>query len=249
MVSKQTVAFSFADCVMKWDLESRSAHIMDVEPGTAYMTLNSTGDELIAVYLLGKDGKDSHHVHVRQAQLRARRYTLKAPNHRPLPTSSTNIELPKLDPDMVFEKSRGVTSIFHHRIGALGIRPVLRNLKYYLLITHDQLNDRISLHLLHAEYSRTHPVAPIGYNLLYSVLRSTANSGIEISCPEAVPPYRSSGFMGVDHGSRHDDPPACALYGDREFVLLVDRNGLTAWCFDETARPPGSGPVKPIAME
>lgn len=249
MVSNQTVAFSFADCVMKWDLESRSAHIIDVDSGTAYMALDSTGDNLIAVYLFGKDGKDSTHVHVRQARLRITRYPLKVPNHRPSPTSSTDIDLPKLGPDLVFEKSRAVASIFHHRIGAIGVRPVLRNLQSYLVITHDPLNDRISLHLLPAEYSRTYPVASIGYNLLYSVLRGTAKPGIEISCPDAVPPYRSSGFMGVDHGSRYDDPPACALYGDREFALLVDKNGLTAWCFDETARPPGSCPVKCIAKE
>ena len=228
---------------MKWDFASRSAHVIDVELGTAYMTLDSSGDSLIAVYLFGRDGKDSTHVHVREAQLRIARYPLNVSNRHPSPVSLTNVKLPKLGPDLVFEKSWGVSSVFHNRIGALGIRPVLRNLKYYLLINHDPLNDRISLHLLPTEYARTYPVVSIGYNLLYSVVRNSAKPGIEISSPDAFSQYRCSNFMRVDHESRDDDPPACALYGDREFVLLVDKNGLTAWCFDETAQPPGSCPV------
>ena len=243
MVCKLTVAFSFGDSVMKWDFASRSANVVDVESGTAYMTLDSSGDNLIAVYLFGRDGKDSTHVHVRQAQLRIAKYPLNVSSHHPPPVSLTDVRLPKLGPDLVFEKSRGVSSVFHDRIGALGIRPVLRNLKYYLLINHDPLNDRISLHLLPTEYARTYPVASIAYNLLYSVVRNPTSPGIEISSPDAVSRYRSSNFMHIDHESRDDDPPACALYGDREFVLLVDKNGLTAWCFDETAQPPGSCPV------
>lgn len=87
----------------------------------------------------------------------------------------------------------------------------------------------------------------MAHNLFYYVNGADADDygivpWICISNPDAVDSPRPAEFMEIEGPSVHGPrtAPTHLLYGDGDFVLVVDTIGLEVWCFDETVRPPGA---------
>ncbi|GFG17633.1 hypothetical protein CNMCM6936_008217 [Aspergillus lentulus] len=248
------VAFGFKDpaagntVIMQWDFNTRVSRTLVVADHLVFIDLHSTLDCLISVHLQRNDNVDGpwdlEGVPCNAAQLQVVKHcfddSLEAPQ-----TASKILTLPKLEnSDWVVRPNAWLSEQFNDRAGILIARPKGskdHHPHYIIAITHYIETEEVFLHLLppeHTSSSHLH-VAPIDRNLLYYIRVERAMPTIWISQPGAHVPYRPAKSMpspwAVDPG--HHDADEYVLKGDHDCVLLVNRGGVSAWCFDEAAQP------------
>lgn len=248
LASGKKVAFGFTDCVVAWDFRARITHRINVVPGMLYMALDSSGDTVTVVHPSRPNCKD-----IDPTTLQISKYPLEGSTH-PNPLSSSTLPIPQSPrPDVVLDTNFIMSSFIsdltrcNNRTGVLALRSaqLLPLPSYVLFISHDRDSDRLSLHALNHKHAYNDSFVSVGCNILYYLVPDAPRIHVGVSNPHDVPAFRSSRFMGVNVRHAHESP-YCSLYGDGEFVLLLHEDGLTVWCFEDSAPIAGACPVEPL---
>lgn len=263
LVSNQTIAFGFDGNALVCDSPSRIVHSVAVPPGMVFMALDSTGG-FITVHISGGTDQqaeveadsdsesESNYVPIDDARLLVSRYSMNgslppsfvSSTLLPIPDPNHFSNIPDHSTDLALAKNTTLLTLSNNKLGVLTVaRRQNRQIHCFFFLSHDPLSNRLSLHPSPADYNLASPVAPIGRNLLYYLKFDAWRPYIRICNSDESPPFTHSRYMYTRRVSADITSSSYAIDGDGEFVLLIDRDGVTAWCFDELASlaPAGSG--------
>ncbi|KAE8349812.1 hypothetical protein BDV28DRAFT_54141 [Aspergillus coremiiformis] len=235
------------DCIIHWQLDSRVARTFNIENRLAYMDVNPTTGDLITVHLEETVGHDAV-VHTRPAmcaQLRVMKYSLKdAANTSTNRPQHYNMALPSIaDPASYVEIDSSLSFAIGNTMGILSVRPkgcLAETSRGLVAITYDPGIDKVSINVVSAENTPFVPLcmACVGNNIIYYIKNDNGKPKIWISNPDAMVSHRPAKLMDpqlpreasnrvYSYGTNY------TLRGDRDFILIVDQNGLKAWCFND----------------
>ncbi|KAL4888555.1 hypothetical protein BDV59DRAFT_211047 [Aspergillus ambiguus] len=246
--------FGHGDSVVHWDLSSQVARTIPLESGMVFLTLNPAADALHTVYLERKrhppGGPGALFTPSKDYHLRIATYPFRDVLN---PRTSDTLALPAvadhLDSDGVTmwgsEKgfnNRCADIVFSARSQLQPLQPAERTADDCLMmVSYDRRVDRFAIHSFDpAQYAALiHPDCMVSIdNLLYYITNDNGKPRVCISNPDSPCPHRPA--KGVDPqlprepaGREYSYSTRLALMGDRDFLLLVDENGLKVWRFGE----------------
>ncbi|GAB1214999.1 hypothetical protein ATERTT37_004181 [Aspergillus terreus] len=221
--------------VIHWDLHSRVARTISIAQPIVFMALNPVSNLLVTA-------------HNEEASLRIANHPLATPkdqNHLP---ASYTLDLPGIPATLAQPAAFQSTS----SVGYFRLTPrhredqTLDEGDRLVAATYDDCLDCVSIHLLPGEdalFEDRCVAAPVDHNLLYYLKNDRGKPRVWISNPDALPGARHRPARAVDPQlpreatSRvYSSSGAFTLMGDRDFVLMVDENGLKVWCFNESVK-------------
>ncbi|EAW13339.1 F-box domain protein [Aspergillus clavatus NRRL 1] len=235
---------------MQWDFSLRVSRMIDVAANLVFMNVHPTLDSLTTVHLEQNDSNggppDPTGIPYNLAQLRIMKHWLTDTSNVTQAVSKV-VALPEVqDIDLLIQSKTEISEAFNDRVGILIAQTRTRqpsDLGSIIAIAHDLDSDEIFLHVLPPEHTSPRLcLAPIDRNLLYYIRVEQGKPTIWISHPNAQIPYHpaksmDTHFMRDSMHAHQRDSQEFVLKGDNDCVLLVDDEGMSAWCFDEAAQP------------
>ncbi|KAL5356220.1 hypothetical protein BJX96DRAFT_171407 [Aspergillus floccosus] len=216
--------------VVHWDLHSRVAHTISVARPIAFMALNPASDLLVTA-------------HVEETSLRITNHPLASSKDQSHPPASYTLDLPGVFAQPTPFQSTSIVGYFRLTPRQFGNQTPDEQDRI-VATAYDERLDRVSVHLLPSEdvlFEDRCVAVPVDHNLLYYLKNDRGKPRVWIANPDALPAARHRPAKAVDPQlpreatSRvYSSSGAFALMGDRDFVLMVDENGLKVWCFDES---------------
>ncbi|BDD54967.1 hypothetical protein MAP00_000530 [Monascus purpureus] len=257
VVNGHKVAFCFTNSVTIWDFQSQSTtRTFPADPGMVFMALSAASNNLVTVHLRNRnDGTYPLRVPSAQAHLEVVRYSLdetdRANSLSQPEVSKDYLNLPLDDTWVVdrFERHLKTMSWCSNRTEALGLRSLepesgrIVPPSHLIFISHDLSRDQIALHV---DDWRSRRMTCVAHNIFYFVEGNDDETPcIWISNPSAVDSLRPAESMQIEGPSVHCplSAPTHLLYGDSDFVLVLNTIGLEVWCFDGTIHPPNAIPL------
>ncbi|THC95759.1 hypothetical protein EYZ11_004756 [Aspergillus tanneri] len=255
MASGRSIALAFigimtseGDYVLYWDLNTRAARTINIATHLGYMALNSEARSLTTVHLEERNYYNAcvqpQHSPAKRAHLQVTKYLVdeSATFGR---SSSYTLELPAIVDATGHVEIRypDTSPKFSDRMGLFSVRPREGSpsaLSSMVTVAYDPRTDQVDLHVLQPEHTPFYPLCmtSVDHNILYYIKNDNGKPQIWISNPDATSPHRPSKCMNPqlprEATSRvYSHATGFALHGDREFILMIDENGLKVWCFDE----------------
>lgn len=142
-------------------------------------------------------------------------------------------------------EQRVKTPWFNDRVGVLGLQPRPSNIQCEptgaVFVWYDSVCDDVFVHTDMWENRRMAFIAP---DIHYFFIEGDTTEEDEcplfrILLPSISNEPRIAEWMGLDAACHDADESSYYIYGDANFILLLDHSGLTVWCFDESFRPLG----------
>ncbi|KAE8403582.1 hypothetical protein BDV37DRAFT_133507 [Aspergillus pseudonomiae] len=246
MAFKSTTA-SGSECIIHWQFDSRITHTFNIANKIAYIDMVPTAGTLITVHLEETVGPDTS-----IAQLRVNKYSLK--DTVAMRSPSFTVALSSIaDPAWHVEIDDTLSSTFGNAMGILtfGRGDCLTETPGDIAaITYNQETGRVSVNVVSTENTPFIPIcmAYVDSNILYYVKNDNGKPEIWISNPDARIAHRPARCINpqlpreasnrvYSHGTNF------TLRGDRDFILMVDQNGLKVWCFNDNISLSGAVPL------
>lgn len=234
----QTVALSFEGSLLLWDFKSRRSSVLGLQSKASLIALNHQGDRLTVVH--PQEGRDQNGKWWIEPTLRT--YALNLGADTPFQESSTftrKIQFAHTDWGSVsLDHSPSLTSDLNQK--GIAILAECPTRLYYLLI-HDREASLLWFRVVRCEPGLQNSISAIGFNLLAQL--ATVNSNRRVEVLSRSSDRVSSKSMGVIE-SRIASPNL--LFGDGQFVVMVNGNELTAWSLDDTRQPRRANAVMPL---
>ncbi|KAE8133753.1 F-box domain protein [Aspergillus pseudotamarii] len=234
------------DCIIHWQLDCRVTRTFNIANKIAYLDVDPTSSTLITVHLEKSVDPDTlMHTHccpAIYAQLRVNKYPFK--DTVAVPSPSCTVALSSFaDPAGHVEIDDALSLAFGNAMGILTSERGGRLAETpgdIAAITYNQGTGRVSVNVVSAENTPFIPLCmtSVDSNILYYVKNDNGKPEIWISNPDARIAHRPARWINpqlpreasnrvYSHGTHF------MLRGDRDFILMVDQNGLKVWCFNE----------------
>jgi hypothetical protein len=256
MVFNATMA-SEKDYIIYWELDSRIARTFQVANELAYIDMNCTASTMTTVHLektLEPDTPVHTHTYpIKYAQLRVIKYSLKDTADASWPSSYTMDLTSIADPAWRMEIDDALSFAFGNTMGILSTRSnscLTEMSRAIVVITYHQGTDQVRVNAVPAENAPFIPLcmASVDNNVLYYIKNDNGKPKIWISNPDTIVAHRPAKLMDPQLPREASDRVYSygtnfTLRGDRDFIMMLDQNGLKVWCFQENIHVPGAMPL------
>ncbi|KAE8374298.1 hypothetical protein BDV26DRAFT_284362 [Aspergillus bertholletiae] len=263
VVRGMNVAIAFNDttvsgpgCIIHWQLDSRVTRTFTIANKLAYIDVDPTAGTLITVHL-EETVNPSTPMHTCYypaiyAQLRVNKYSLsEIVVHW---SSCCTVALHSIaDPAWYVRINDTLSCAFGNAIGILTFGQSgcpAETPSDVAAIFYNQGTGGISINMVSAENTPFVPLCmtSVDSNILYYIKNDNGKPEVWISNPDARIAHRPARWINpklpreasnrvYSHGTNF------TLRGDRDFILMVDQNGLKVWCFNDSISLPSAVPL------
>ncbi|PWY69830.1 F-box domain protein [Aspergillus sclerotioniger CBS 115572] len=236
------------ESIIYWDMGSRIARSIQVEPNLALVGLHQTTNSLTTLHLQ----RESHTRYENGSTSSGHHDSLcvvkyKVDGHERITgVASETLRLPFLSGiDWNIEILHDISNDASGRLAAFSCQPLPSAVasttpRYILVATHDPQTDKVYMHGLRPEDTPYLPlcIAAVDRNLLYYVKNDRGKPAIWISDPASRNPHRPAKAMDPElpreATSRvYSYASRFTLRGDRDFILMVDEIEVKVWRFGD----------------
>ncbi|KAF7591766.1 hypothetical protein BBP40_001146 [Aspergillus hancockii] len=245
------------DYIIYWELDSRVARTLQIANELAYLDMDFIAGTMTTVHLEGTvESNAPMHTYtypIKYTQLRVMKYSLKNAADANWPSSYTIDLATVADPAWHVEIDGALSFAFGNTMGILSARPTgcLTGLpRAIVAITYHAGTDQVRVNTVPAKNTPFIPLcmASVGNNILYYIKNDNGKPKIWISNPDAMNTHRPAKLMDPQLPREASDRVYSygtnfTLRGDRDFIMMINQNGLKVWCFHENIHLPGAVPL------
>ncbi|EIT77725.1 hypothetical protein AFCA_011998 [Aspergillus flavus] len=240
------ITASGPDSIIHWQLDCRVTHTFNTANKIAHLDVDPTSRTLITVHLEKTMDPDTP-MHIRccpamYAQLRVNKYPFK--DTVAIRSPSCTVALSSFaDPAWHVEIDDSLSLALGNAMGILTFRRggyLAETPGDIAAITYNKGTGRVSVNVVSAENTPFIPLCMtlVDSNIIYYVKNDNGRPEIWISNPDARialrPARRINPQLPREASNRvYSHGTNFTLRGDRDFILMVDQNGLKVWCFNE----------------